>query len=85
VPLGILASATPEHVVLETRSGDRLTLLTDGVVEARDSHGVLFGFDRAQSLIREESPIALADAAINHGQDDDLTVISIRSTASRIR
>lgn len=77
LPLGVLASATPEQTVLEMRSGDRLTLLTDGVVEARDAQGVLFGFDRTRSLIREDSPLALAEAAIHHGQDDDLTVISI--------
>jgi serine phosphatase RsbU (regulator of sigma subunit) len=77
VPLGILASETPEQIILEMRSGDRLTLLTDGVVEARDSQGVLFGFDRTQSLMREASPFALAEAALHHGQNDDLTVISI--------
>ncbi len=76
-PLGVLASITPERAVLEMRSGDRLTLLTDGVVEARDQDGDLFGFDRTQSLIRDASPLALAEAAIHYGQDDDLTVISI--------
>jgi hypothetical protein len=81
VPLGVLASVAPEQIALEVRSGDRLTLLTDGVVEARDSQGVLFGFDRTQSLMREASPLALAEAAIHHGQDDDLTVISILRTA----
>jgi hypothetical protein len=81
-PLGVLASVTPEQTVLEMRSGDRLTLLTDGIVEARDPQGVLFGFDRTQSVMRHEaSPLALAEAAIHHGQDDDLTVISILRTA----
>jgi serine phosphatase RsbU (regulator of sigma subunit) len=64
------------------RPGDRLTLITDGVVEARDAQGALFGFDRTQALMRQEtSPLALAEAAIRHGQDDDLTVISILRTA----
>ncbi len=63
------------------RSGDRLTLLTDGVVEARNPQGVLFGFDRTQSALRQKcSPLELAEAAIDHGQDDDLTVISILRT-----
>ena len=54
------------------KSGDRLTLLTDGVVEARNPQGVLFGFDRTQSSLRHDaSPLALAEAAIHHGQDDD--------------
>jgi hypothetical protein len=82
VPLGIVASAAPEQIVLEMRSGDRLTLLTDGVVEARDPQGVLFGFERTASLMRQQaSPLALAEAAIRHGQEDDLTVISILRTA----
>jgi len=82
LPLSIIASAAPEQVVFEMRSGDRLTLLTDGVVEARDPQGVLFGFDRTQSALRQNaSPLALAEAAIRHGQDDDLTVISILRTA----
>ena len=81
LPLSVLASATPEQVVVEMRSGDRLTLLTDGVGEARDPQGVLFGFDRTQSALRQQaSPLALAEAAIHHGQDDDLTVISILRT-----
>ena len=81
LPLSVVASAAPEQVVLEMRSGDRLTLLTDGVVEARDPQGVLFGFDRTQSALRQDpSPLALAEAAIHHGQDDDLTVISILRT-----
>jgi hypothetical protein len=81
LPLSVVASATPEQVVLEMRSGDRLTFLTDGVVEARDPQGALFGFERTQSVLRQNaSPLALAEAAIHHGQDDDLTVISILRT-----
>lgn len=82
LPLTIVASAAPEQVALEMRPGDRLTLITDGVVEARDAQGALFGFDRTQALMRQKSSsLALAEAAIHHGQDDDLTVISILRTA----
>jgi hypothetical protein len=81
LPLSIAASAAPEQVTLEMRPGDRLTLITDGVVEARDAQGALFGFDRTQALLRQEaSPLVLAEAAIHHGQDDDLTVISVLRT-----
>ena len=82
LPLSIVASAAPEQVAFEMQPGDRLTLITDGVVEARDAQGALFGFDRTQALMRQEaSPLVLAEAAIHHGQDDDLTVISILLTA----
>lgn len=82
VPLSVLASAAPEQVVLEMREGDRLTLLTDGVVEARNQQGVLFGFERTEALMRNgSSALILAEAALHHGQDDDLTVISVLRTA----
>lgn len=82
LPLSLLASSAPEQVTLEMQPGDRLTLITDGVVEARDTEGALFGFDRTQALLRQQtSPLALAEAAIAFGQDDDLTVISILRTA----
>jgi hypothetical protein len=82
LPLSLVASAAPERVTLEMREGDRLTLITDGVVEARDAEGCLFGFDRTQALVLQKaSPLALAEEAIAHGQDDDLTVISILRTA----
>ena len=82
LPLSLLASSTSEQVAFEMQPGDRLTLITDGVVEARDTEGALFGFDRTQALMRQQtSPLALAEAAIEYGQDDDLTVISILRTA----
>jgi len=82
LPLSLVAAATPEQLNLEMRRGDRLTLITDGIVEARDAEGALFGFDRAQALMQgEASPLALAEAAMHHGQEDDLTVISILRTA----
>ena len=82
LPLSLLATSAPERVSLELQPGDRLTLITDGVVEARDTQGALFGFDRTRELMREAtSPVALANAAIQFGQDDDLTVISILRSA----
>jgi len=82
VPLSLVASAAPEEASLVMHPGDRLTLLTDGLVEARDPQGILFGFDRTEALIRQRaSALALAQAAVDHGQKDDLTVISIVRTA----
>jgi Stage II sporulation protein E (SpoIIE) len=82
IPLSLLDSEVPEEVILELRPGDRLTLFTDGVVEARDADGALFGFDRIGALMREGQPLhAIAGAAVHHGQDDDLTVISIQRQA----
>jgi hypothetical protein len=82
LPLSVLAAAAPEQAAFAMQPGDRLTLITDGVVEARDAHGSLFGFDRTQDLMQQAaSPLALAQAAMQYGQNDDLTVISILRTA----
>ena len=55
--------------------GDRLTFLSDGVVEAQTPTGELFGFDRTQA-ISTQSAEAIARAAQAHGQEDDITVLS---------
>ncbi|MGA8670112.1 MAG: SpoIIE family protein phosphatase, partial [Terracidiphilus sp.] len=57
----------------------QLTLLTDGVIEARDKAGALFGFERSASL-STQSAEAIAQAALAFGQDDDITVLSLTRT-----
>jgi phosphoserine phosphatase RsbU/P len=78
LPLGLI----PEAVFPETRthlvSGDRLTLLTDGVPEATH-RGELFGFERTAGLSMSPAA-AIAEAALSFGQADDITVISIIRT-----
>jgi Stage II sporulation protein E (SpoIIE) len=82
LPLSLDVNAVPEKGTLVMQPGDCLILLTDGVIEARDEQGALFGFDRAQALIQQgASSQALADSAQHHGQEDDITVISIRRTS----
>ena len=64
---------------------DQLLLITDGVVEAQDQHGAVFGFDRLRELLeRHTSPGLLADTAQSFGQQDDITVLEIsRSVENR--
>jgi hypothetical protein len=54
----------------------RMTLLTDGVPEARASDGKLLGFDQLGRLTLSPAE-AIADAAQAFGQDDDITVVTI--------
>jgi serine/threonine protein phosphatase PrpC len=78
LPLSVVASITAEQETIEMRPGDRLTLLTDGVVEARNQQGELFGFDQTDALIRQGAALpALAEAAVEYGQEDDMTLISV--------
>jgi serine phosphatase RsbU (regulator of sigma subunit) len=55
-------------------------LLTDGIVEARDKAGVLFGFDRTAALSLQPAE-AIAQAAEAFGQDDDITALTLARTA----
>ena len=57
--------------------GDRILMLSDGVVEARHPNGELFGFDRVRQL-SQESAVNLAEAAKSFGQQDDITVLTVR-------
>ena len=50
MPLGITALSEYEQTTLELNAGDRITLMTDGVVEAQSSSGELFGFDRIRGI-----------------------------------
>lgn len=80
-PLGLF----PDLVYLESRfeinSGDCLTLLSDGVVEATGPQYELFGFERTQAII-SRSAHYIAAAARQFGQSDDITVVKLTHTAS---
>ena len=51
--------------------------LTDGVPEARNDVGDLLGFDETSAL-SSLPPEAIAQAASAYGQDDDITIVSVR-------
>jgi phosphoserine phosphatase RsbU/P len=80
LPLGITADAVYEEVTLKLAPNDRLTLLSDGVVEAQNPAGELFGFDRT-AAISTQSADQIALAAQSFGQEDDITVLTVQKTA----
>ena len=77
LPLGFVAEARCEDVRLYLHPGDRVLLLSDGVVEARRPSGELFGFDRVHNL-SNQSAYTIADMARSFGQEDDITVLTVR-------
>jgi serine phosphatase RsbU (regulator of sigma subunit) len=63
---------------LQMRPGDRLTLYTDGLLEAQNATGELFGFARiAELLATPREAQQIADAAQAFGQEDDITVLTL--------
>jgi serine phosphatase RsbU (regulator of sigma subunit) len=75
LPLGLAADTTYAESRFQLAPGEQLTLLTDGVVEARDKSGALFGFQRSAALSTQPAE-AIACAAQAFGQDDDITVLT---------
>jgi hypothetical protein len=75
-PLGIVTGAEYGESVVALAAGDRMTFLSDGVLEARAGNGELLGFARMGEL--SVQPAAeIADAAQAFGQDDDITVLTV--------
>ena len=78
LPLGILPAANYEEEAIELREGDHFALYTDGLLEARSSNGEIFSFERLDALFATRPDAAKAtQAAVNFGQDDDITVLTL--------
>ena len=76
LPLGLIAQSTYAESIFQMEMEEQLTMLTDGIVEARGKTGELFGFDRTVSISRNSAE-AIADKAQAFGQDDDITVVTV--------
>ena len=81
LPLGLDAQSIYPEANFALSPGAQLTLLTDGVVEARSAAGELFGFDRAQTLSCKSADQIL-EAARAFGQEDDITVVTLALAGS---
>jgi serine phosphatase RsbU (regulator of sigma subunit) len=75
LPLGLSADATYEETPHTLNA--QLTVVSDGVVEAANRKGELFGFERTRE-ISGKSAKAITEAAKAWGQNDDITVVTVR-------
>jgi phosphoserine phosphatase RsbU/P len=76
LPLGIAPSADYAATAFHLDPGDTLTFVSDGVVEARNASGELFGFERAADISTQAAG-EIARAAQHFGQEDDITVLTV--------
>jgi len=81
LPLGIRTEEKYVEHSFRLEPGDQLTLLSDGVVEARDASGTLYGFERTRA-ISSRPATAIAQAALEYGQTDDITVLTVTRVRS---
>jgi phosphoserine phosphatase RsbU/P len=76
LPLGVVEGAEYETTYFNLPEGCRLTFFSDGVVEAQNQKGELFGFERSRALAMQPASV-IADSARRFGQQDDITVVIV--------
>jgi serine phosphatase RsbU (regulator of sigma subunit) len=80
LPLGITDAAAYTETTIQLGAGDMLTLISDGVLEARNAAGELFGFERTAAL-SDQPAETIAQRAQHFGQEDDITVLTVTRVA----
>ncbi len=93
LPLGVLEEYAYESNEAIMEDGEILVLSTDGVWEARNSEGIMFGKKRMLAIIKENAHknaegvrLALMDAVDHYqvnGQEDDIAVVVIKKTSGK--
>jgi hypothetical protein len=83
LPLGIAEGGNYAPTSLQLRPGSSLTFYSDGVVEAQSKSGELFGFERAREISTEPADV-IVEKAIQFGQSDDITVVTIKRLANYV-
>ncbi len=89
LPLGIQPDMAYEALTIDLTSGDTVLFFTDGLVEAHNAAGELFGFERLDALLAMQfglSPNALIDRIIAEVmafigravQHDDITLVAVQ-------
>jgi hypothetical protein len=77
LPLGVVRDATYQSYEFHMEPEDQLTIVSDGVLEAENEAGELFGFERTRTQ-SQKSAMEIAQAALAWGQTDDITVVRVR-------
>jgi serine phosphatase RsbU (regulator of sigma subunit)/predicted ester cyclase len=88
MPLGLMPRMEYEEKQIVLQEGDSTLLYTDGLVEAHDPQGEMFGFPRLQALVAEHGEQqALGDFLMEElysfvgeswEQEDDITLVTLR-------
>lgn len=89
--LGPFSNSTYSNICFHMEEGDRIVLITDGIVEAKDSSDQEFGMERLREIVESRHALTtdrFADAvlhalstwsenAIGPNQSDDITLLTI--------
>jgi hypothetical protein len=77
LPLGVIAEVEYGSQIFKLSPGDRLTFITDGVLEATNEAKELFGFERTREVSGERAAV-IVERARSFGQEDDITVVGVQ-------
>jgi serine phosphatase RsbU (regulator of sigma subunit) len=88
-PLGILKESEYQERLVQLREGDTIVFYTDGVVEAMNAKGELYGFERFMSAVEEGKHLGaqplmnklMDDVSRYMGdveQHDDITIVVVK-------
>jgi serine phosphatase RsbU (regulator of sigma subunit)/ketosteroid isomerase-like protein len=92
MPLGLMPSMAYEEKEIVLRAGEAGLFYSDGLVEAHDPKGEMFGFPRLRTLVAEhDDERSLVDSLLEElysfvgegwEQEDDITILTLRRSAS---
>ena len=92
MPLGLMPGMGYEEKEAILEAGESALLYSDGLVEAHDSKGEMFGFPRLRELVAEQGEEgSLGDFCLEElysfvgegwEQEDDITLLTLRRSAS---
>ena len=83
LPLGLVADTVYKEATFNLGEGDHFALYTDGLLEARSPSGEIFSFARLDALFSSRPNADQAtQAAVDFGQDDDITVLTLTRLAT---
>ena len=83
LPLGLSPEAVYDETTFGLARNVQVTLMTDGVVEARSKTGELFGFERTRAMSGRTAE-KIAEAAQAFGQEDDITVLTLEFAPAEV-
>ncbi len=95
MPLGLMPGMGYEEKEITLQAGESVLFYSDGLVEAHDPHGEMFGFPRLRSLVAEHGEegslgdllLAELSSFVGEGweQEDDITLLTLKCSATRSR
>jgi serine phosphatase RsbU (regulator of sigma subunit) len=93
MPLGLMPGMSYEQKEIVLDVGEGVFFYSDGLVEAHDSKGEMFGFPRLQALVAElGEERSLGDSLLEElytfvgegwEQEDDITLLTLQRRATR--